>query len=347
MVKSQKEKKEEEIVEKTHVAKEVEEKHTQTDDKSSDKPADVSADLTDEKKDKKSVDKHEVVERRPVVDKPQTEDLSSDDSDEKEDHEPAETEDEKSDFITDTKDSDSGTTPELSATPPDSKDASESEGAPQPIVTPSPEQGASSQTPTSEDLSSTLPPSAFTIQNNETEAPQEQEVEKKKFGVYFFVVAFLSFILGLGAMAAVSYFGLISLNFPKLQIPTQLHIGSILGAKPTLTPKPSPIPTATPVPVNLKQFTIKVLNGSGVTGQAAKAESSLNGDGYSVSSTGNAPNSNFTKTEISAKKSVSTVYLTKLESELGKTYVVDTTVTTLSDSNTTDVIVTLGSQTAQ
>jgi len=336
--KKPKDKKEEDIVEKTPVAKEVEEKDT--------KP--------DEKTDKKTVDKHEVVERRPIVDKPQNEDLLTDLPDAKKEHESKVAETAKSDFVTDSDAPVASDTSELSATPPDSKDTatdtSESDTTAQPIVTPSPETGtqaSSSQQPNTEDLSSTLPPSAFTIQNNESEIPQEQEVEKKKFGVYFFVVAFLSFILGLSAMAAVSYFGLISLSFPKLQLGAPIHIGSFLGAKPTLTPTPSPTSTPTPVPVNLKQFTIEVLNGSGITGQAAKAESSLNGDGYSVSSTGNAPNSNFTKTEIAAKKSVSTEYLTKLEAELGKTYVVNTTVTTVSDSNTTDVIVTLGSQTAQ
>lgn len=329
-----KEKKDEEVIEKTH------EKHTV-------EKVDAKESITSKESiDEKPVEKAEVVERRPVAEKPQVDTLSPESEDENKE------ETSENEAVPETSPQIPSGQSELSSSPVATtlnQTVAPVSEPPPPVVTPTQEPipAVTSQPTASQDLSPTLPQSAFTIQNNESDIPAEPEKEKKKFGVYFFVVAFLSFILGLGAMAAVSYFGLISLSIPKLSFSSGMHLPSLLGAKPTLTPMPTPTATPTPVPVNLKQFSIEVLNGSGITGQAAKAQSALTTDGYSVSSTGNAANSNFTTTEIAAKKSVDSAYITKLEQDLGKTYVVNTTIQTLSDTNTTDVTVTLGSQTAK
>jgi hypothetical protein len=203
--------------------------------------------------------------------------------------------------------------------------------------------------PVSPELSSTPPPSAFTIQTSEqstqsASADVAEQPAKKHFGLYFIVVALLSFILGLGAMAGASYLGLVHVNFTKL--PAGVQIPGLIGQKPTPTVLP-PIAIPTVKPVDLTAFTITVLNGSGISGKAADAKNALNAAGFTVSSTGNADKSTYTKTEISAKKTVNHDYITKLEDELNKSYDVDTTVATSPDSDTTDVTVTLGSQTAQ
>ena len=200
----------------------------------------------------------------------------------------------------------------------------------------------------SSELSAT-PPSAFTIQTAE-QNPQSATADtiekptKKHFGLYFIVVALLSFILGLGAMAGASYLGLVKVNLT--QLPAGVKIPGLIGQKPTVTPVP---PTVAPTekPVDLTAYTIAVLNGSGISGKAAEAKQTLTSAGFTVSSTGNADKSTYTKTEISAKKTVNHDYLTKLEDELNKSYDVDTTVATSPDSDTTDVTVTLGSQTSQ
>ena len=218
----------------------------------------------------------------------------------------------------------------------------------QPTTTPA-QQG---EQPSTQELSSTLPPSAFTIQTNEQPAQEtaiaataaEERPQKKRFGLYFLVVAFLSFILGLGAMAGASYLGLVHVNFSKLS--TGVHVPGLLSQKPTPTVQP---PTAIPTQktVDLTAYTISVLNGSGISGKAADEKTALTTAGFKVTSTGNAANSNFTKTEISAKSSVNHDFLTKLEDELNKSYTVDTTVATSPDSDSTDVTVSLGSSTAQ
>jgi len=94
-------------------------------------------------------------------------------------------------------------------------------------------------------------------------------------------------------------------------------------------------------------FTISVLNGSGVSGKAAKIKAQLTTAGFKVTVTENATNSDFTKTEIASKKSVSPAFLTKLEAELKKSFIVDSSISVLPSSSPTDVTVTLGSQTAQ
>jgi len=302
----------------------------------------------------KTSEKAAVVERRTVPEKPVLEGLSeTPPNTEPEDASDVETP--ANEFVTDSP---------LSSTPELSKDTKE-EPAPvsvepeaasvepeaaelsQPIepaasAPDSPEQPAAQGE--SQELSSTLPPSAFTIQSNEP-APAPTPVPesgKKRFGVYFLVVAFLSFILGLGAMAAASYFGLVNVNLTRL--PAGIHIPVMLGQKPTPTVPP---PTAAPTqkPVDLTAFTIGVLNGSGIAGKAADEKTSLTTAGYKVTSTGNAVKSDFTKTEIAAKKTVDPAFLSKLEDELKKSFDVDATVASLPASSTTDVTVTLGQNT--
>lgn len=216
------------------------------------------------------------------------------------------------------------------------------ETPPQPVVTP--DQSVSQEG--TQELSSTLPPSAFSIQTDDQAPPVNNTVTpgKKRFVIYFFVVAFISFILGLAAMAGASYFGLTNFNLNKLS--SNVHIPNMLGQKPTPTVMP---PTVAPTqkPVNLAAYTIAVLNGSGIAGKAASEKSALTSAGFSVTSVGNAANSNYTKTEISAKSSVDQAFLTKLENELQNDYVVDTSVATSPSSSQTDVTVILGTSSAQ
>ena len=308
----------------------------------------------------KTAEKASVVERRPVHEKPQMDEtlsaeLPKNDDDTKSEEETNEVEEtvSKNDLI---EDSSSSEVPEA---PKDVKEAL-SETPSKPAAVPESEQATSSkslETPAqpvatpehegSEELSSTLPPSAFTIQSDE-QAPVESTTPtrsgKKRFIVYFFVVAFISFVLGLAAMAGASYFGIANLHLTNLT--NDVHVPGILSKKPTPTLIP---PTAAPTqkPVSLSAYTISVLNGSGIAGKAASEKTALTGAGFTVSTVGNAANSNFTQTEISAKSSVDQAYLAKLESTLQKDYQVDSTVATSPASSQTDVTVTLGSSTAQ
>lgn len=198
----------------------------------------------------------------------------------------------------------------------------------------------------SSELSPTPPSSAFSIQDNNVVA-SAPEGKKKNFVLYFIMVAFISFALGLGAMAAVSYFGLLPKNMSNLAVNPNV-LNKMNPLQPTPTSIPTSVPTATPTekPLDLKAFSVSVLNGSGVVGKAAEVKTSLTQAGFKVTTTGNADRSDYTTTKISAKKSVDAAFLDKLQTELKKTYTLDA-VSTADASQTTDVVVTLGKTTSK
>lgn len=160
---------------------------------------------------------------------------------------------------------------------------------------------------------------------------------KKKKGSlgFFLLVIFIAFFVGLGGMMGFSYLK----NANIMQKVTELT------ASPTPTPKLTDTPTPTEKLVDKSAYTISVLNGSGISGLAAKTKGTLTDSGFTVKSTGNADNSDYTETIISSKKDVDTTYLKELTNELEKTYKVQIAVETLSASSGTDIEVTLGSST--
>ena len=167
----------------------------------------------------------------------------------------------------------------------------------------------------------------------------ESETEtKKNFFLYFIIIAFVAFLIGLGAMAGVNYalqsksfdFDMSNMNVLRMFEPT---------------PTPTPEPTATPVPtkaVDLSAYTIRVENGSGITGEAAKLKTQLVNDEFTVASTGNADNSDYKKTTISVKENVDESYIKKLRASLEKTYTLGDD-TKAPPSQKTDVVITIGS----
>lgn len=111
-------------------------------------------------------------------------------------------------------------------------------------------------------------------------------------------------------------------------------------------PKPTKAVTPTPKEIDVSTYSIDILNGSGVAGAAAKAKTLLTDKSYNVTSTGNADTSNYAKTIIKVKKSVPSAYTEALKNLLLPTYALDT-VATLADTETTDVVIIIGSQTPQ
>jgi hypothetical protein len=159
----------------------------------------------------------------------------------------------------------------------------------------------------------------------------EPEPKKSNLG-FFLMVVLVTFIVGVLAIGGFYYFS----NKTTLN--------------PTPTPTPTVSPTAIPSPtaesVDLSSSTIEVLNGSGVSGVAAKVKSQLTDAGFTVSSVGNAETSDFTNTIISAKDKVDKAFIDALIKELEKSYKVEAKVNSLSDSNDTDVVVTVGTSTS-
>ncbi len=112
----------------------------------------------------------------------------------------------------------------------------------------------------------------------------------------------------------------------------------------------SQTPTETPTPtvenVAKDKYTIKVLNGSGISGEAGRVEKLLTEEGYSVSSIGNASSSGVSETSISTKEGVSDAWLNGFKKFLSKTYAIKEGYQ-LSEDEKTDVAITVGSKKAE
>lgn len=169
---------------------------------------------------------------------------------------------------------------------------------------------------------------------------RQPEREAKRSNIWFFIwVVLITFILALACITGVYYFTTnSSIKPPSL---------NFNFSSPTATPVPTAVPTPTPKPVDLTAYTINVLNGSNVTGEAGRLKTKLVNAGFKVGTTGNADNNSYTNTVIEAKKDTNQEYLSALIAELKKTYLIDANITTLRTSNTSDVIVIIGSSTAK
>lgn len=166
----------------------------------------------------------------------------------------------------------------------------------------------------------------------------EKEVRSGMLG-YFFLIAIVAFLIGIGSMAAANFYLLNSK--PSFNLPFM----NTVTATPTPAPEPTRAPTPTPSAVNKSDISINVLNGSGITGAAAKLETSLDSEGYNVVSRGNADNSDYTDTIIQAKDTVSDDYLDALSEFLSKTYSVSPEIETASGSaDDADVTIIIGSK---
>lgn len=111
----------------------------------------------------------------------------------------------------------------------------------------------------------------------------------------------------------------------------------------TPTKKPTPTKEATASAAKSKGLTVRVLNGSGITGRAAATADYLKELGYDIGGTGNADSDTFDKTTITIKKDKETLLAT-LKSDLSTKYSVGTTEATLAASESYDALVIIGKQ---
>jgi hypothetical protein len=113
------------------------------------------------------------------------------------------------------------------------------------------------------------------------------------------------------------------------------------------TPSPSKIsPTSASdsakLAIDYSKYKIKVLNGSGIAGAAAKGKEILEKELFMVVEIGNAETSDYDLTIIQAKKGVDKAFLDKLKSVLGETYLLGSD-EVLEELEELDVVVIIGS----
>lgn len=143
-------------------------------------------------------------------------------------------------------------------------------------------------------------------------------------------------------------------------VPGIFLLGALLGgiffyqtslnkkAEPIATPTLQAVETIVPIPtpsvneVDLTKYPISILNGSGIRGEAGKAQTLLEKAGFEISSTGNAESYGYTETTIQIKSKVEKEFLVKLIKSLGENYKVSTKTQSLQNSSKSDVIVIIG-----
>jgi hypothetical protein len=170
------------------------------------------------------------------------------------------------------------------------------------------------------------------------ESPKEVtpiEPKKQKSPIFWILVPGI-FLLGAILGGVVFYQRGVSSSKSDTASPTPVASAT------TTSPTPSASPSAT---VDLTKYTVNILNGSGIAGEASKVKDLLVTAGFKVGTTGNAATYDYTKTIIKAKSTVDKAFLTKLSSSLAKTYVVGDSQTLTS--GTTDVQVIVGTSKAE
>lgn len=214
---------------------------------------------------------------------------------------------------------------------PQSEPVSTSADSPQvePAGENNPEEDKSEDTVSAEDSS-----------ENEGEA-NEPIVAKKESGggrsifkILLSIIKYL-FIFALGAVAG----GIIVYQKVDINLLKQVVQKDDTSQKTKISPTPIP----TEVPVDLTKYSIRVLNGSEIEGEASKLKDALETEGFTVSSIGNASESSFLKTVIRTKTEVDEEYLEKLKTFLLKTYELED-VEELEESADDDIEIIIGAE---
>lgn len=113
-------------------------------------------------------------------------------------------------------------------------------------------------------------------------------------------------------------------------------------AETMVSPSPTEEPTPTPEEVDRTEYTIEVLNGSGIAGKAGDVQTLLEDEGFTVDSTGNADSYDYEETVIQAGEDVSPAFLQALRDVLREKYDVDSTFDAIEGDSDADVVVIVG-----
>ena len=162
-----------------------------------------------------------------------------------------------------------------------------------------------------------------------SESPKATE-EKKSLWYIFWIMIPVAIIVGALAGGVFYFLNSVNKNAPS-STPTPIE---------SSLPTPSSSPSAA---VDLSKYQIKVLNGSGIAGEAGRVQDILTSAEFKVSGTGNAETYDFTDTILQVRDKVEPAFITELTKTLSKTYSVSDKTEALPSGETADVIVLVGS----
>src|SRR4030065_6477 len=91
---------------------------------------------------------------------------------------------------------------------------------------------------------------------------------------------------------------------------------------------------------SLKKYSVQILNGSGIAGEAGRVEKLLNTAGFTNTKTGNAQSYDFQETEVAVKKGDPDILFNNVEKALSSYKI--TKIDPLNESSSFDIIITVG-----
>jgi len=164
--------------------------------------------------------------------------------------------------------------------------------------------------------------------------PQKKPVLSVKSGVIFFVA-----IIGVAGMAMGGFLYWKSrISSEKPSVTQEEPTPTVQEATPTPTATPSPVPEE---PVELSAYTIEVLNGSGIPGEAGRVKGLLEEAGFEEVLAGNAGSYDYKETEVMVKSDTPEEVLTAVKEALAELSLIDGD--SLEDSYQYDVKIIVGS----
>lgn len=147
-------------------------------------------------------------------------------------------------------------------------------------------------------------------------------------------------LLALGVLLLIIFGGIFISSKGKTDSP-ETSPSPVVESLPSPTPALEASPSAA---INLDEYKVQILNGSGVAGEAGVVEGILVDAGFSDLDTGNAANYDYTDTEVSLKSTTTEAVFTAIASALESDYTVVKLQTPLTDSSDYDVVITIGTK---
>ena len=179
-------------------------------------------------------------------------------------------------------------------------------------------------------MSSNIPNS-----NEINSLPSQENEPQKKSKLWIIIIVIVIMLVAVGG--ALYYF-----RIRELKQITKEEKAEPPPAIASVSPTVSQSTESADLKVDYSEYAIRVLNGSGISGEAAKVKDSLEEEKFVVKDIDNADTSNYEKTIIKAKKDVPKEYLDTLKTLLEKTYVLDTQ-EELKEPTDVDVTIIIGS----
>lgn len=221
----------------------------------------------------------------------------------------------------------------------------------QEVIVPTPVQEISSQTVPLINTDSEQPISPETAPDNTSleqtvsepvpeaavnEGTRDQPPKKSRNFVMMIIIFILFFSLGGGLVYLFQFY--------DIKITKKQNISSVAPTPQQEKESEKSKATPTPQTINRLEYKMRVLNGSGIKGEAARIKDILTEEGFDIISVGNAQKSDYTDTVIQAKKEVKNTFLEELIATLQKSNRIATPESSLEKEAQEDILIIVGSE---